>query len=143
MQIIMNYLCDHLSPPRPCPKHKYLAISSRRDKNLHVLSLFPHLYTSFGQQMFVEHFLCAGSSSPKAHSQLFRYTHAGAVNGEEDRLCSQAHYISMSVTYLCPCYSHSLGFLSLCPVPVLFWREKIRTHEQGKLSVSFPKWKSQ
>ena len=42
------------------------------------------------------------------------------------------------VTYLCPCCPHSLGFLSLCPVSVLSWRQKIGIYEQGELGFSFP-----
>lgn len=47
-------------------------------------------------------------------------------------------HTSTNVTYLCPCCPHSLGFLSLCPVSVLSWRWKIRTHEQEGLGFSFP-----
>lgn len=43
-----------------------------------------------------------------------------------------------NVTYLCPCCAHSLGFLSLCPVSVLSWGQKIRTPEQGRLGFRFP-----
>lgn len=40
----------------------------------------------------------------------------------------------MVVVLLYPCCPHSLDFLSLCPVSMLSWGQKIKVREQGEMS---------